>query len=326
MTFTNLSPLKTLRLLCPSRRTARAVFALSLALFLTLLSGRLQASPGQTFGSPDDAVKALVAASASPDTTALRAIFGPEGHDLVSPDAVQATAEFKIFVQRLSEKVRLISGSDSKVTLELGADAWPFPIPLVKQDGRWFFDTAAGRAEILNRRVGMNELGAIDVCRAYVEAQRDYASQDRLGDGVLAYAQLLHSTAGQHDGLFWPAEPGEGLSPLGPLVAAARGEGYERPAKMLNDEQAPYHGYYFKILTRQGEHATGGRHDYLINGRMIAGFALVAWPAAWGNTGVMTFIVNQQGKVYQCNLGSETAKLAAAMNEFDPDVQWVLVP
>ena len=189
------------------------------------------------------------------------------------------------------------TNSDSNLTLEIGADGWPFPIPLVKQGGQWFFDTAAGREEILNRRIGMDELGAIAVCRAYVDAQREYAGQDRMGDGVLAYAQFLRSTPGTHDGLFWPAKPDEELSPLGPLVAAARVEGYHRTAKMLNDEQAPYHGYYFKILTRQGKHAPGGKYDYIINGRMIAGFALVAWPAEWGNTGVMTFIVNQQGKI-----------------------------
>jgi hypothetical protein len=252
----------------------------------------------------------------------MHVIFGPEGHDLVSPDAVQATEEYKVFVQRLVEKTQVVTNSDSSATLELGTDGWPFPIPLVKREGQWFFDTAAGKKEILNRRIGMNELGAIDVCNSYVEAQREYASHDRMGDGVLAYAQFLHSTPGIHDGLFWPAKPGEELSPLGPLVAAARVEGYHRTATMLNDEQAPYHGYNFKILTRQGKHAPGGKSDYIINGRMIAGFALVAWPAEWGNTGVMTFIVNQQGKVYQKNLGAKTAKIAKAMTTYNPDDTW----
>jgi len=204
----------------------------------------------------------------------------------------------------------------------LGVDGWPFPIPLVKRDGQWLFDTAAGKAEILRRRIGMDELGAIAVCHAYVEAQREYASQDRLGDGVLAYAQFLRSTPGTHNGLFWPANPGEELSPLGPLVAQARVEGYHRSAKMMNEQQAPYHGYYFKILTRQGKHAPGGKYNYIINGRMIAGFALVAWPAEWGNTGVMTFIVNQQGKVYQKDLGPKTAKIAKSMTAYDPDDTW----
>jgi hypothetical protein len=245
---------------------------------------------------------------------------------LISPDVVQATEEYKMFVQRLTEKTQLITNSDANVTLEIGADGWPFPIPLVKQDGQWFFDTAAGKEEILARRIGMNELGAINVCNAYVEAQREYAGQDRLGDGVLAYAQFLRSAPGTHDGLFWPTnQPGEELSPLGPLVAQARVEGYQRTAKMLNDELAPYHGYYFKILTRQGKHAPGGKYNYIINGRMIAGFALVAWPDEWGDTGVMTFIVNQQGKVFQKNLGPQTAKIARAITTYDPDDTWTPV-
>jgi len=295
-----------------------------LALLLLALPGRLPAADEETFSSPEAAVAALVAAATSHDTNTLHAIFGPEGHQLVSPDAVQATNEYKVFVERLTEKTQLATNSDSSVTVELGADGWPFPIPLVQQNGQWHFDTAAGREEILRRRIGMDELGAMDVCRAYVEAQREYASHDQMGDGVLAYAQFLRSTPGTHDGLFWPAKPGEALSPLGPLVAQARVEGYHRAAKMMNDTQAPYHGYYFKILTRQGKHAPGGKYNYLINGRMIAGFALVAWPAEWGNTGMVTFVVNQQGKIYQKNLGPRTAKIAAAMTTYDPDDTWTV--
>jgi len=277
----------------------------------------------QAFASPDDAVNALVAAAANHDTNALHSIFGPAGHALISPDVVEATEEYKMFVQHLMEKTLLINNSASNATLEIGADGWPFPIPLVKQNGRWFFDTAAGSEEILARRIGRDEIGAINVCHAYVDAQREYASEDRMGDRVLAYAQFLRSSPGTHDGLFWPVnQPGETLSPLGPLVAQARLDGYHRTATMLNDEQAPYHGYYFKILTRQGRHAPGGKYDYLINGRMIAGFALVAWPAEWGNTGVMTFIVNQQGGVCQKNLGSKTGKIARAMVTYDPDETW----
>jgi hypothetical protein len=306
-----------------SRRTAVFLSALGMAAFVSMFAGRARAADEQTFNSPDEAVKALVAAATSHDTNEMHVIFGLEGHQLVSPDAVQRTNEFRVFVQRLTEKTLLTTNSDSSLTLDMGADAWPFPIPLVRQqDGQWLFDTAAGRAEILNRRIGMDELGAIDVCRTYVEAQREYASQDRMGDGVLAYAKFLRSIPGTHDGLFWPAKDGEALSPLGPLVAAARVQGYYRTATMLNDEQAPYHGYYFKILTHQGKHAPGGKYNYVINGRMIAGFAMVAWPAEWGNTGVMTFIVNQQGKVYQRNLGKNTAKIAADMKAYDPDERW----
>jgi hypothetical protein len=297
-----------------------------LTLLTLTLPARAAAADEQVFATPQKAVKALVTAAENHDTNAIHLIFGPVGHELISPDVVQATEDFKMFVQRLTEKTQLVNNSESNVTLELGADGWPFPIPLVKQDGHWFFDTAAGRQEILARRIGRDEMGALNVCNAYVVAQREYASQDRMGDGVLAYAQFLRSTPGTHDGLFWPAKPGEELSPLGPLVAQARVEGYQRTAKMLNDEQAPYHGYYFKILTRQGKHALSGKCNYIINGRMIAGFALVAWPAEWGDTGVMTFIVNQTGIVSQKNLGPQTAKIAGAMTVYDPDLTWTPAP
>jgi hypothetical protein len=297
----------------------------SLVLLALTLPVSASAADEQTFTSSQEAVNALVKAATNHDTNVLHSIFGPAGHDLISPDVVQATEEYKLFVQHLTEKVQLITNSDSNVTLEVGTDGWPFPIPLVKQDGQWFFDTVAGRNEILARRIGRDEMGAINVCDAYVEAQREYAGQDRLGDGVLAYAQFLRSTPGTHDGLFWPTNQlDKELSPLGPLVAQARVEGYHRTAKMLNDELAPYHGYYFKILTRQGKHAPGDKYNYIINGRMIAGFALVAWPAEWGNTGVMTFIVNQQGRVYQKNLGPKTAKIAKAITTYDPDDTWTL--
>ena len=283
----------------------------------------VRAQEAETFASPDAALAALVTAATTHDTNALQSIFGPAEHELISPDVVQATEEYKLFVQHLTEKSALETNSDSKVTLQIGADGWPFPIPLVKQDGQWFFDTAAGKEEILDRRIGRDEIGAMNVCHAYVDAQREYAGEDRLGDGVLAYAQFLRSTPGTHDGLFWPTnQPDEDLSPLGPLIAQARVEGYHRTAKMLNDGQAPYHGYYFKILTCQGKHAPGGKYNYLINGRMIAGFALVAWPAEWGNTGVTTFIVNQQGRIYQKDLGPKTVKIAKAMTAYDPDDTW----
>jgi hypothetical protein len=283
----------------------------------------VSAQEEQTFSSPEEAVNALVIAAKNNDTNAMHAIFGPVGQALISPDVVQATEEYKMFVQHLTEKTELTTNSDSKITLAIGVDGWEFPIPLVEQGGQWFFDTAAGRQEILARRVGMDEIGAINVCNTYVDAQREYASQDRLGDGVLAYAQFLRSTPSTHDGLFWSTNQlGEELSPLGPLIAQARVDGYRRTAKMLNDEQAPYHGYYFKILTCQGRHAPGEKYNYIINGRMIAGFALVAWPAEWGNTGVMTFIVNQQGKIYQKNLRLKTVKIARAMTAYDPDDTW----
>ncbi len=282
------------------------------------------AAPAEQFATPEEAVKALTAAVNPKDTNALETIFGPELRSLVSADAVQASNRFVIFARRLSEKVTLARPSDDRVTLEIGNDAWPFPIPLVRRDGQWSFDTEAGKEEILNRRIGMNELGAIRVCHTYVEAQCEYASETHDGDEVLQYAQYLRSNPGKHDGLYWHAEEGDEISPFGPLITEARSEGYHKTSKIMTAAPSPYHGYYFKILTRQGRHAPGEKYNYIINGRMIAGFALVAWPAEWGNSGIMTFVVNQQGKVYEKCLGSKTASIAAAMTTYDPDPTWKL--
>ncbi|HEY4417192.1 MAG TPA: DUF2950 domain-containing protein [Verrucomicrobiae bacterium] len=306
------------------RRVRLALLGLGLAVIT--VPQCVSAADEPTFDSPEAAVQALVSAAKNNDTNAIHAIFGPAGRELMSPDLVQATAEYQRFVERLTKKTRLVKNSDTIATLELGTDGWPFPIPLVNQNGQWFFDTAAGKVEILNRRIGMDELGAIAVCNAYVDAQNEYARADRMGDGVHAYAQNLRSTTGTHDGLFWPTnQTSDELSPLGPLIAQAHMEGYRHSAHLLNDQSAPYHGYYFKILTRQGQHAPGGKYRYLIHGRMIAGFALVAWPAEWKNTGVMTFIVNQQGQVYQKNLGPGTVKLAGSIKTYDPDDTWTPV-
>ena len=276
----------------------------------------------QRFASPEAATAALVAAATAKDTNALRSIFGPEGRELASADVVQADNSFSNFVRRLTQKVYLAHQTDSKMELQIGRDAWPFPIPLAQEGGQWFFDTAAGKEEILNRRVGMNELAAIRVCRAYVDAQREYASQPRNGDDVLEYAQRLRSTTNTHDGLYWHTAPGEELSPFGPLMAQSHDEGYQHATKIMMENLAPYRGYRFKILTQQGSHAPAGKYKYIINGHMLGGFGLVAWPEEWGNSGVMTFIVNQQGKVYQKNLGPKTSRLAAAMTAYDPDPTW----
>ena len=297
---------------------------LLLASLVLLLPGHLLAAGEERFSSPEAAVDALKAAVDVKDTNALHAIFGPTGHGLVSVDVVEAAAEREFFMNRVKEKVNLVAASDSKQELQLGADGWSFPIPLVKQEGQWHFDVEAGKEEILNRRIGANELGAIQVCRAYVQAQREYASVDHNADEVLEYAEHLRSTPGAHDGLYWSTRTGDELSPLGPLVAQARDEGYRKQTKILTEELSPYHGYYFKILTRQGKHAPGGKYNYIINGHMIAGFALVAWPAEWGNTGVMTFIVNQRGKVYQKNLGPKTPSIANAITAYDPDNTWTV--
>ena len=301
-----------------------AAFAIAVTGLVQMLPSRALAAGEQRFATAQEAVDAMVTAAKSKDTNTLHAIFGPEGHGMVSADVVEAAEAFDQFVHRLTEKVELVNVSDSKTTLQLGADGWPFPIPLVKEGGKWFFDTAAGKEEILSRRIGKNELDAIRVCRAYVAAQHDYASQDRDNDEVLSYAQRLRSTPGKHDGLYWHAEPGEELSPFGPLIAEAKEEGYRHETKIMTDVQSPYRGYYFKILTRQGRHAPGGKYNYVINGHMIAGFAFVAWPEKWGNTGIMTFIVNQRGKVFEKNLGPKTGAAAKAMQEYDPDSTWAL--
>jgi hypothetical protein len=277
------------------------------------------AAPEQTFDSSDDAIKALTTAAENKDADALEKIFGPTLHVLRSPDPVQASNGLATFSRRMSEKVSPITTSDSRIELNIGSDRWPFPIPLVKDGGQWHFDTEAGEEEILNRRVGRDELATIRVCRAYVDAQREYASADREGDGIIQYAQRLRSTTGQKDGLYWHVEPGDEMSPLGPLIAQAHGEGYTHQSKIMTEEQVPYNGYYFKVLTRQGPHAPGGKYNYIINGHMVAGFGLVAWPAEWGNSGVMTFIVNQEGKVYEANLGEKTASIAMKMQAYDPD-------
>jgi hypothetical protein len=278
----------------------------------------------RAFASPEAATQALLAATKAKDKTAIHEIFGPQAHELLtSGDPVQDKAEFASFAKAIAQMCNLVRKGDDRIVLYIGAENWPFPIPLVKKDGRWFFDTAAGKDEIINRRIGEDEITAIGVCRTYVEAQREYASEDRAGDGVLKYAQKLMSTPGKKDGLYWEPAENEGLSPFGPLVAEAREEGYGQNHQ--KGRHQPFHGYLFKILTAQGAAAPGGPYNYIINGNMIAGFALIAYPAHWGESGIMTFIVNQNGMVYQCNLGEKSTDLAAAITEFNPDSQWTAV-
>ena len=295
----------------------------ALVLLIGLAPASHAAEVGTTYASPEDAAQALATAAGVKDREAVRALFGLATDELVAADPVQAANDLEKFVEAFQAKHHLTPQSDTVVVLEIGQHDWPFPIPLVKQDGRWYFDTNAGKQELLNRRIGRDELATLETMRAYVDAQREYASRDRNGDEVLQYAQKFASTPGQKDGLYWSPNLDGEISPLGPLVAEARGEGYKKKGK---DEPVPYHGYFFNILTRQGRHAPGGRYDYIINGNMIAGFALVAWPAQHGESGVMTFIVNQQGRVYQKDLGPKTGTLAAAMKEYDPAPGWQLSP
>jgi hypothetical protein len=303
-----------------------ASFNLILALTLSAPVTVRAADTGRTFSTPEEAVAALAAAVNAQDSNALHGIFGPAVADIRNPDRVQAANDFQTFAAALDATNQLVQESDTRYVLEVGTNAWPFPIPIEKQDGRWFFDTKAGEEEILNRRIGRNELETLQTVRAYVDAQREYASRDRDGSGVLKYAQRLFSSPGTKDGLYWPPDLDGEISPLGPLVANAQGEGYGIKSKDTKAGPEPYHGYYLKILTRQGKHAPGGKYHYIINGNMIGGFALVAWPAEYGNSGIMTFIVNQQGRVYQKDLGEKTGKLAPAMKQYDLDPTWQLSP
>jgi hypothetical protein len=302
------------------RVVKRGSLAVALALSLPMVTNAADA--GNAFATPEEAVSALVRATTAQSGDALRAIFGPAAADLQNPDRVQATNEFNAFTTALNATNRLVRESDTKYVLEVGTSLWPFPVPIVKKDGRWFFDTEAGEEEVFCRRIGKNELATLAVMRAYVNAQREYATRDRNGDEVLEYAQRLGSTPGAKDGLFWPPDLDGEISPLGPLVAQAQGEGYRLTGKAKDAMREAFHGYFFKILTRQGKHAPGGKYNYIINGHMIGGFALVAWPAEYGESGIMTFIVNQQGRVYQQDLGARTDKLAAAMKAYDPDPSW----
>jgi hypothetical protein len=277
---------------------------------------------GQTFATPEQAVVALTEAVRTTNAAALRALFGPEADDLVNPDPIQAANEFAAFAAALAQTNRLVPTAERRQVLEVGTQAHPFAVPLVRVEAGWVFDTASGIQEVCNRRVGRNELGTLKTMRAFVAAQREYASQDRDGSQVLQYAQRIFSSPGKKDGLYWPPELDGETSPLGPLVARAQDEGYHHASSPPDAAPEPYHGYYFRILTRQGAHAPGGKHDYILNSCMIAGFAVIAWPASYGETGIMTFLVNQQGRVFQKDLGSKTASRARKITAYDPDPSW----
>jgi len=278
------------------------------------------------FASPDQAVAALNEAVKLDDTNALEKVLGPAVSEITNPDPVQRAHYSKTFAKHLADFTELAKQEDGTVVLRVGQAHWPFPIPLTMKGDKWFFDTMAGKEEILNRRIGHNEISAIEICHAYVKAQRDYLLKDYDGNGVTEYAQRMQSTSGKKDGLYWEITTGEEVSPFGPLVARACEEGYSRRSVSASPRKHdPFHGYIFRILKRQGKHAPGGTSDYVINDHMVAGFAFLAYPVQWGNSGVMTFIVNQEGKVYQKNLGEKTADLAATIPEYDPDDSWKIV-
>ena len=308
------------------RRTIHFLGSAIVIASMMAIIGSYQGAPAadkrqKEFKSPEEAVKRLMDALKVNDTKELSAIFGPEGKELISSgDEVADKAGRERFVKAYEEMNKLVEESDKKVTLHVGNEDFPFPVPIVKVKEKWLFDTKAGKEELLNRRIGRNELNAIQVCLAYVDAQREYAMKDRDSDKLLEYAQKFGSTKGKKDGLYWEAKKGEEQSPLGALAARAVEEGYK--ARKPGDNPTPYHGYLYKILKAQGKNAPGGAYDYVVKGKMIGGFALVAYPAQFGASGVMTFIVSHDGVVYEKDLGKETDKIAQAMMKFDPDKTW----
>jgi len=279
------------------------------------------ARPGfvqSTYASPEDAAKALADAIRSDERKQIWRVLGPGASKFIrSGDPVQDEDAREAFVAAYDKSVKFEHDGKARATLLIGPTDFPFPYPLVMKEGRWQFDAKRGNEQVLDRRIGRNELAAIKVCLAYVDAQREYARMDRDGNGLLEYAQKLASTPGKHDGLYWETQAGEAPSPLGPLTANARSQGYGRQGP-----GDPYHGYYYKVLTGQGKDAPGGAYDYIVNDRMIGGFALVAYPARWGNSGVMTFICNHDGVVFERNLGKDTVATASAMTIFNPDAGW----
>ena len=272
------------------------------------------------FKSPQDAFNALLEATKTNDTKELLAIFGPDSRDVVSSgDAVADTMARARFAKSAAEGVTFTKFDDKTLLLFIGKEGWCYPIPLVQSGQNWIFFTGDGKEEIINRRIGRNELNTIHVSLAYVDAQREYAKKSHNGDAVLQYAQHFLSQKGNEDGLYWEAASGEQISPLGPLIARAAEEGY---AFREGEKPSPYHGYYFKILKSQGSNAPGGALDYVVDGKMVKGFGLIAYPAEYGVSGIMTFLVNQQGIVYEKNLGPGTEVMAKAITAFDPDKRW----
>jgi hypothetical protein len=289
---------------------------------LTLLAAAINAEDLQQahYPTPEAAAQALIDAAVGEGVDALRLVLGPEAKQLSSGDPVADRADRRAFVDAAvaAAGIEQEEGVDDRATLVIGEDDWPFPIPLVREVQGWRFDTVAGFEEIYARRIGRNELHAIAVLEAYVLAQYDYEAEDRTGEGR-QFAQKFGSGEGKHDGLYWPVAEGESESPMGPLVAKAVAEGY---GQRNTGGSAPYHGYFYRILKAQGPHAPGGAKNFVHHGRMTKGFAAIAYPAEYGNSGIMTFVVNQQGIVFGKDLGADTAILAANITEYDPDDTW----
>jgi hypothetical protein len=294
---------------------------LSLILSLAILPGcaKKEATPSQkTFATPEDAVVGFVDALKAHDRAQLDAILGPEGKKILSSGDDNADQQAReVFLIAYAENAQLTE-KDGRTILNIGSEEWPFPIPLVKDGNNWKFDTAAGLDEVLYRRIGNNEISTIDLCRAYVNAQKEYASKGHDGKSRGIYAQKFLSSPDKHDGLFWKSDNPNDMSPFGDLAAQAASEGYVKS----KDKPTPFHGYYFRILTGRGASAQGGARSYLVNDEMRNGFAMLAYPAEYKNSGVMTFIVDDQGTIFQKDLGADTTKLATEINTFDPDSSW----
>jgi hypothetical protein len=271
------------------------------------------------FETPDAAAMALIEAADDEGGEGLYAVLGPDLEDLLSGDPVADAADRRWFVERAREGAEIEGEDEESAILVLGAEEWPFPIPLAKDASGWYFDVEAGREELLDRRIGRNELHTIASLRAFVEAEREYAAADPDGDGVQAYASRILSSEGKRDGLYWPTAAGDSESPLGPLVAEAVAEGY---SSTQAEGPRPFHGYYFKLLKGQGESAPGGAKSYEKDGRLSEGFGMLAWPASYGSSGIMTFQVNQKGMVYQSDLGEETAERVSTIDTYNPGEGW----
>jgi len=298
--------------------TRQAIVPFLLAIALAVPASA-QTAGQQTFASADEAVKALVAALEAGEKAGLLAVLGADGEPIVSSgDPVADKAEKAAFLADYATKNTLVPGDADTMVLQVGADEWPLPIPVVRRNGRWFFDAAAGAQEIVYRRIGRNELGAMDVCLGVVAAQQEYASEGRDGQPAGLYAQKLLSDPGRHNGLYWAVAAGEPPSPAGPLLAKASAESYSFTA----GKPTPYHGYIYRLLTAQGPAAPGGAKSYLVDGGMIGGFAFVAYPAEYRQSGVMTFIVGADGVLYQKDLGPKTTELARDLKEYNPDSSW----
>jgi Protein of unknown function (DUF2950) len=306
-------------------RVGIAICLLPLALIpLAACNNKQPEKPStKTFASPDDAGNAAIAAAKSGDRNTILAIFGPGSEDvLYSGDSVDDKNSADAFVAKYGAMHRWRTMQDGSQVLIVGADNYPFAIPLTKNaDGQWFFNTAAGKDEVLSRRVGRNELAVIDVCEAIADAQAEYYSKPHDGQAVKQYAAKFISDSGRQNGLYWTSEEGQLASPLGPMAAFASAEGY----KVNPNGHTPFHGYYFQMLKGQTDKAPGGVKEFTVNGRMINGFAFVAYPAQYGNSGVMTFIVNQDGVLLQKDLGKNTTETATQMTMFDPDPGWSIV-